>query len=178
MSSGNSMGGIAGSGSEPFPHFAGGGFIHSSVPGRTDRIPMSVASDSYVLPADIISGLGQGSSLAGAAIMNKILSSGPYGTAAAQHRSGGLGAPHVSPPPAFKESDSLTLPREDGLANGGSTGKVPVIVAGAEFVVSPEQVRMLGGGDIRKGHRILDRLVANVRAHTIKQLKSMPRPKK
>src|SRR5262249_11465308 len=38
----------------------------SSIPGRTDRIPMRARPGSYVLPADVVSGLGQGNTHAGA----------------------------------------------------------------------------------------------------------------
>jgi hypothetical protein len=40
--------------------------IHSPVPGRVDRIPMRARTGSYILPADVVSGLGQGNTYAGA----------------------------------------------------------------------------------------------------------------
>lgn len=43
-----------------------GGLLHSHVAGRTDHLPITVKPDSYVLPADIVSGLGEGNTLAGA----------------------------------------------------------------------------------------------------------------
>jgi hypothetical protein len=55
------------------------GMIKSGVPGRTDKLPMSVPSGSYVLPADIPSALGQGNSIAGGHILQKMFSSGPGG---------------------------------------------------------------------------------------------------
>ncbi len=49
---------------------AEGGAVHegpivSSVPGRTDHHDMDVAAGSYVLPAHVVSGLGQGNTMAG-----------------------------------------------------------------------------------------------------------------
>jgi hypothetical protein len=41
------------------------GPIHSSVAGRTDHLPMHVESGSYVIPADIISAMGEGNTMAG-----------------------------------------------------------------------------------------------------------------
>lgn len=41
------------------------GGIHSNVPGRTDKHPMRVQSGSYVLPADTVSHLGDGNTMAG-----------------------------------------------------------------------------------------------------------------
>src|ERR1700677_5287266 len=43
------------------------GPIHSMVAGRTDHLPMHVPSGSYVLPADIVSGAGEGNTMAGVA---------------------------------------------------------------------------------------------------------------
>lgn len=41
------------------------GPIHSVVAGRTDHLPMHVASGSYVIPADIVSAMGEGNTMAG-----------------------------------------------------------------------------------------------------------------
>jgi len=41
------------------------GPIMSSVNGRTDHLPMNVPDGAYVLPADIVSGLGEGNTMAG-----------------------------------------------------------------------------------------------------------------
>lgn len=49
------------------------GMIKSSVPGRTDRIPLVVDKNAFVWPADIISGLGQGNSDAGAKVLGEIM---------------------------------------------------------------------------------------------------------
>jgi hypothetical protein len=48
------------------------GPIHSPVAGRTDHLPMHVASGSYVIPADIISAMGEGNTMAGFRIAQKI----------------------------------------------------------------------------------------------------------
>lgn len=54
--------------------FAKGGLIASDVPGRTDRIPMNVRPNSFVIPADIVSGVGQGNTEAGARIFDHLFS--------------------------------------------------------------------------------------------------------
>jgi len=41
------------------------GPIHSPVAGRTDHLPMHVPSGAYVIPADIVSSLGEGNTMAG-----------------------------------------------------------------------------------------------------------------
>jgi hypothetical protein len=48
------------------------GPIHSAVAGRTDHLPMHVPSGSYVIPADIISAMGEGNTMAGFRIMSDI----------------------------------------------------------------------------------------------------------
>ena len=59
------------------------GPIHSSVSGRTDHLPMHVASGSYVIPADIISAMGEGNTMSGFKQMKQILSgAGPAPKAA------------------------------------------------------------------------------------------------
>lgn len=41
------------------------GPIHSGVAGRTDHLPVHVLSGSYVIPADIVSSLGEGNTVHG-----------------------------------------------------------------------------------------------------------------
>lgn len=114
------------------------GPIDSHIPGRTDKLPMTVEQNAYVIPADIVSALGEGNTAAGAAKLAKR-----------------FGAPR----PRYAE------------------GGVPIIAAGGEWVVPPDQVAELGGGDISRGHDILDAFVTQVRKDTIKTLKSLKGPK-
>jgi hypothetical protein len=48
------------------------GPIHSPVAGRTDHLPINVPSGSYVIPADIISAMGEGNTMAGFRVANKV----------------------------------------------------------------------------------------------------------
>lgn len=48
------------------------GGLLSPVPGRTDRLEISVPAGSYVIPADIVSGLGEGNTLAGTEVLDAI----------------------------------------------------------------------------------------------------------
>ena len=123
------------------------GPIHSSVAGRTDHLPMHVPSGSYVIPADIISAMGEGNTMAGVKIMNDITK-----------MYGGL-------PKAFAE--------------GGMAGDhVPIVAAGGEYVIPPEVVTNVGGGDMNVGHTELDDFVLKMRAKTVKTLKGLAPPKK
>jgi hypothetical protein len=64
------------------------GPIHSAVAGRTDHLPMHVPSGSYVIPADIISAMGEGNTMAGFKIMNDI--SNQYGGTPNTYAAGGF----------------------------------------------------------------------------------------
>lgn len=48
------------------------GPIHSAVAGRTDHLPINVPSGAYVIPADIVSAIGEGNSMAGFKILNRV----------------------------------------------------------------------------------------------------------
>lgn len=117
------------------------GAIKHDDPGRTDTVNMSVPAESFVIPADIVSSLGEGNTAAGFKVLEKMF------------------PPSVQP----------------HLAQGG---KVPVVVAGGEYVVGPEHIKKAGGGDLKKGHEVLRSFVAKQRAKTIKTLKKLPKPVK
>jgi hypothetical protein len=65
------------------------GAIHSAVAGRTDHLPMHVPSGAYVIPADIISAMGEGNTTAGFKVAKSIFSSPFYSASKA-----GAGAPY------------------------------------------------------------------------------------
>jgi hypothetical protein len=121
------------------------GPIHSPVAGRTDHLNMHVPSGAYVIPADIVSALGEGNTMAG-----------------------------------FR-AVKMMFNKSQGFAAGGEveTGEpVPIIAAGGEYVLSPQEVAWAGGGDMDAGHRSLDTWVKETRAELISTLKKLPGPKK
>lgn len=166
------------------------GLIHNPGPGRTDTIPASPATNSYVVPADVVSGLGEGNTLAGAALMDSYFKTGPFGTPLPKTQ-GRLDAPR--PPPVYRDQE--TAPH---LAKGGDTGTkkngiTPIIIAGGEFVLDPETIAyhpMLGNLNpndhnpqhykmaIKRGHAILDKWVLRERAKMLKTVAKLPGPKK
>lgn len=158
------------------------GMIRSVVPGRTDKIPMKVPGGSYILPADIVSGLGQGNSMAGAQALNKMFKMGPYG--AATH---GLSTPKVNVGRPMAQKSALSIRQR--FAEGGemeaeapqpeatNDDGTPIIVAGGEYTLSPEVVRQLGNGDLKQGHDILDQLVLSIRKQTINEMRKLKGPK-
>lgn len=149
-----------------------GGLFKSSVPGRTDKLDTLVPGGAYVLPADVVSGLGQGNTMAGSAVLDKMFSTGPYGMGVRQGR-GGVGIP--SAPHPYKQPTP-----EYKRAAGGRTkdSHIPIIAAGGEYLVPPEVVAAIGGGDIDRGHKILDLFVVHARKKTTKEMSKLPGPKK
>lgn len=139
------------------------GPIHSSVSGRTDHLPLHVPSGSYVLPADIVSAHGEGSTIAGFKVMRRTFGGTPYGGGKTPY--GQSGGPY---------GEKLAT---GGEAGGGDEG-IPVVVAGGEYILSPQQVRFAGNGDLDAGHKVLDDFVTRSRGELIKTLQNLPGPKK
>lgn len=151
------------------------GPILSAVAGRTDHHAISVPSSSYVLPADHVSSLGQGNTANGMAVLNKMFgSSGPYGVGRNMPVHGGVGAPR---PP--KMARAVGGAADQGGARGeGVGGPVPIMAAGGEYVIPPEVVTQIGGGNIKHGHQILDHWVVSNRKKHVKTLSKLPGPAK
>lgn len=185
------------SGAPKLPHLNFmGGLIHSSVPGRTDKLNVSVPSDSYILPADVVSALGEGNTFAGAATLDRVFSgnprgysSGPYASHLKKIEGHGEGPPGIHgasmprPPEGIRPG---TVPgpgagsgqeeHRQHFKRGGLTQMVPVVVAGGEYSVPPHIVIKLGGGDMDAGHSKLDDFVKGVRAELVRVSKSLPGP--
>jgi ADP-ribose pyrophosphatase YjhB (NUDIX family) len=262
------------------------GPIHSSVAGRTDHLPIHVPSGSYVIPADIISGMGEGNTIAGFKHARRMFGgspygheggpygqgAGPYGMAsggAIRHRAAGIlfkapddkillmrragrdhrgewGLPgggiekgetpeeaarrevkeetgheyegplaaatkraregvhfttfiaHAEPfqPKLNDEHDAHAWVTPDqakdmnlhpgvrstlarvAKATGGSASGVPIVAAGGEYVVHPDDVEEVGAGDLDRGHEVLDKFVKRMRKELIGTLKKLPGPKR
>lgn len=158
------------------------GPIKSIVPGRTDNLPMHVASSSYVLPADHISSLGEGNTEAGHTIVKSMFApGGPYGVGSMKIAHG-PGAPRASLPKAIKFA-SGGASDQGGARGDGHSQAVPIYAAGGEHVLSPDEVRRVslvhgGGGDPEFGHKILDAWVIANRKKHVKTLKGLPPPAK
>lgn len=148
----------------PVQHMMHTGPIHSPVAGRTDHLPMNVASGSYVLPADIISGFGEGNTMAGFKIARRMFSSHPYFQEGKQ--------------PYTQQAQPYAEGKPYHARAAGGAAPVEIVAAGGEYVISPDDVTSLGGGDIDHGHEILDEFVKGYRQHLIKTLQKLPGPKK
>ena len=157
------------------------GALLSSIPGRTDHIPLKLPKGSYVVPADVVSGLGQGNTNAGHSVLDRMFKTGPFGMSAPLKNARPV-MPHMpmpKPPRAAGLGNMDIRPGKLGFADGGEApGEVPVMAAGGEHVLYPEQVEAVGGGNINNGYQILDEFVKHVRQNTIDGLKKLPGPKR
>ena len=150
------------------------GPILSAVPGRTDAHFTHVPSGSYVIPADIVSGHGQGNTLAGSNSLQKMFKMGPYG-AGMPHMGGRSSMPHAP----------KSMLASGGGKYGNSIGKpVKVKLAGGEIVVPPEHVletmqrvtkRKL---TLDEAHKIMDAWILKERKKLRKTLARLPGPAK
>lgn len=138
------------------------GPISSDVPGRTDNHPMRVPAGAYVLPADHVSSLGQGNTAAGMAVLDQMFKPGPKGVGKAGIKRG-VGVPK----------------RQTRFADGGMVEDgVDINAAGGEYVIPPEVVMEIGGGDLDAGHKMLDGWVIDNRKQHVKTLRKLPGPAK
>lgn len=140
------------------------GPIHSSVAGRTDHLPLTVASGSYVIPADVVSGLGEGNTVAGFKHLRRMFGGTPYGGGNSPYgQSGGPYGSHLA---------------TGGSADDENDAGVPIVAAGGEYVIDPKGVLFAGDGDLESGHRVLDDFVKQSRAKIVKTMANLPGPKK
>lgn len=149
------------------------GAIHAPVAGRTDHLPMHVPHKSYVLPADIVSGMGEGNTMAGFKIAQAL----PRSMFQIHNRTRGVpygqsDLPYGAPSPEHSRGG-----RSDHT--GSTTGAVPIVAAGGEHVYGPDECAMCApDGNPDTGHKILDEFVKQYRAELVKKLGGLPGPKK
>lgn len=126
---------------------------HMGAGGRTDTLPISVRSGAFVFPADIVSALGENNTEHGYRVLEEMFaeSRASRGKATGQEKS---------------EAGDYESPAE----------RVPIIAAEGEFVADPEDVAWAGGGDLERGHKVLEKLVLRIRQQHIDDLKNLPRP--
>lgn len=72
-------GAMLGPGAPPNANIANSvtGALRSPVAGRTDHLPISVPTGAYVIPADVVSALGQGNTRAGETVLTKMFGAMP-----------------------------------------------------------------------------------------------------
>lgn len=158
------------------------GLVHSFGPGRTDTVPLSVAAGSHVIPSDIVSGLGEGNSLAGAHAMSVAMKTGPGGISLPSGPHRPLALPRM---PRMTHMARGGDPQFEGHAIKIAKGNVPehmggvrCIVAGGEFIFGPDDVRRVLPYKGKTGHEAIDQWILDRRAKDVKKIKSLPGPVK
>ena len=133
------------------------GPLRAAIPGRTDRLNIHVKSGSYVLPADCVSTLGENNTEAGFEVVKRMIDE-------ARERGGRVN---------LKDKYGIKGPYHDE-----DDALVGVVVAGGEYILTPDEVRLFGDGDLNAGHRALDAFVKAQRKKHIKTLRKLPPPAK
>lgn len=151
--------------SDPIEAYHPGGLYEGSTGGRTDNIANMVPAGAYVVPADVVSGLGEGTTHAGAAVLDKMFHSNPHGIQGSKVSGGhGVGIPSSAPPRTLQ------------YAKGGKVrDHVPVITASGEFLILPEDL-VNKFGDLKRAHHVMDEFVKHVRRKTIKEMQNLKKP--
>lgn len=151
------------------------GLIHTSGPGRTDNVPLSVAAGSHVIPADVVAGLGEGNTLAGAHALGTAMRGGPGGIKlpSGPHRN------TIPKPPAMSHLASGGEPHWEGhsikVARGGAAKGVKCIVAGGEWIMSPHEVEATKHQG-KHGHEAVDAWIVERRKLDVKKLRKLRPP--
>jgi hypothetical protein len=138
------------------------GPVVSTVPGRTDKHPVNVLAGSYVLPSSHVASLGEENTLAGLKVLAEMF-------------------PKSTQPTEGGEPGRQTLEQAakgGTIVQGGPGEMVPIIIAGGEFVVHPDDVAEYGDGDIDEGHKNFDGWVISRRKKQIKTLEGLAPPAK
>lgn len=143
------------------------GPLVSSVPGRTDKHFTHVPSGSYVVPADIVSGHGQGNTLAGMNALHNLFKMG-------RNQSLGMNPSHYH----------LNKLKRGGVADKHVGKPVPVKLAGGEIVVPPHNVHETMQRlrkrkmTLDEAHKEMDKWVVEHRTKLRRTLAKLPGPVK
>jgi hypothetical protein len=162
------------------------GPLHSHVPGRTDKINLNVTPGSYVVPADVVSMIGEGNTLAGSAVLSSHFGSKsltgsiptPEGRPGVEQRRMERTEMMPHAPPHMGASGHMSMP-QSGMADGGEPqgqDAIPVVVAGGEHILTPEEITSKFGS-LDHGHKSLDAMVLEMRRREMKRLATAPPPK-
>ena len=163
------------------------GPLPGDTPGRADTVATTVKDGAHIIPADVVSFLGQGNTDNGYRVLEKMF---PRSKCRAN---GGAAMPRISLEPRLivpkphlvptmkssgfpqgSKMPSIAKPKANGFAQGG---QVPVKLSHGEFSVEPEDVAaVMGHGDLEKGHEALDRWIVGKRKQCITKLRSLPNP--
>lgn len=158
-------------------------YLHGPTAGRADNITTTAPGGSYVVPADVIAGLGEGNGLFGARVWDEMMHSYMGGMKPPPR---GRGSRLPRPPEPQREQQQ----RAGGGNVQGIGRPVPVKLSHGELVIGPARVLAIGREILRRnggtgaspkvamklGHDALDEIVKEARKRHIEKLRSLPGP--
>lgn len=151
------------------------GLVHTAGPGRTDNVNMTVAPGSHVIPSDVVAGLGQGNTLAGAHALGMSMQGGPGGITLPK-------GPHKiasmpKPPPAFHGASGGPVWEGSAIkvARGGAPRGIKCIVAGGEWIMAPHEVAATKHNG-KTGHAAVNSWIMERRKGDVKTLRGLAPP--
>lgn len=124
------------------------GFIDHDTPGRADAVKTEVVHGTYIFPADIVSGLGEGNSLAGRKQLDAMIAKVPE------------------------------IPVGSARGGIVSNSKIKVALSGGEYAAPPKVAYHLGHGDVERGADELDKRVMHTRHLLTQHQARLPGPKR
>lgn len=120
-----------------------------------------------MVPADIVSGIGHGSSLAGARALDH---SFPADTRDP------MGRAHVHGfEPLMRHPFSQAFPTKKLAKGGHDDGMTDILASVDEYLIGPHAI-VRKYGSLKNGHQVLDAWVNNRRRRTIKEMKALKPP--
>lgn len=143
------------------------GLIHGPGTGRSDSIHMSVPKGGYMIPADVVSGIGHGNSISGA---NALDHSFPHDTKVP------IGRAHVRGFAPMMKRPFEGAFQTKKYADGGGTDRTEILGSAGEFFLSPRSI-VKKYGTLKNGHRVLDHWVQKRRKTNIKEQQKLKGPK-
>jgi hypothetical protein len=155
------------------------GALRGATGGRADELPMSVPNDSHVIPADVVSALGDGNTEAGFKVLENMF---PESSRPSKAFGGGMGHSMgmKSPKMGGMHAPGAKMPHIPGMHMPGmhmaSGGDVGCKLSDGEFVVGPRGVIKAGNGNSERGHRALDSFILHTRAEDIRRRQHLPPP--
>jgi len=146
------------------------GYLHGATSGRADALHGTALTDSYILPAAELAGLGEGNPMFGARVIRSMLGTGPHGIPMPSG-SHGRGPPH---PPSIQEPEALRAAGGNLQQDNPTTD---VALSHAEYAMTPEEVMAFTGRKtLASAQRTMDLLVMELRKRNIKELKELKPP--
>lgn len=150
------------------------GLIQGPGTGRSDSLHLKVPKGGYMVPADVVSGIGHGSSLSGA---NALDHSFPRDIRTPEGRAHVRGFAPLMKRPFGSAFGTGKGAGKGKFAQGGDTGELTDIMGSdGEYFIHPDAIEGKYG-NLKRGHRILDHWVQIRRKTNIREQKNLKIPK-